>query len=91
MGSIGLPMAAFAFGLRRLTGLPTRLTGSCPTQVGHARYADLAHAVPLTERLNHVIERMLPYSESDIAGSLKTRKTVLATASASPIERGTKR
>ncbi|MEO6309756.1 MAG: phosphoglyceromutase [Leifsonia sp.] len=50
------------------------------SQVGDARYANLGDDVPRTECLKDVIERMLPYWESDIASDLTTGKTVLVTA-----------
>ncbi|QJU52508.1 phosphoglyceromutase [Herbiconiux sp. KACC 21604] len=50
------------------------------SQVGDPRYADLGDAVPRTECLKDVIERMLPYWESDITGDLALGKTVLVTA-----------
>lgn len=50
------------------------------SQVGDPRYAGLGDAVPRTECLKDVIERMLPYWESDIIDDLKADKTVLVTA-----------
>jgi len=50
------------------------------SQVGDPRYADLGDAVPRTESLKLVIERMLPYWESDIKPDLAAGKTVLVTA-----------
>ncbi|WP_022886076.1 phosphoglyceromutase [Glaciibacter superstes] len=50
------------------------------SQVGDPRYADLGDAVPRTECLKDVIERMLPYWETDITDDLKAGKTVLVTA-----------
>ncbi len=50
------------------------------SQVGDPRYADLGDDVPRTECLKDVIERMLPYWESDITGDLALGKTVLVTA-----------
>jgi 2,3-bisphosphoglycerate-dependent phosphoglycerate mutase len=50
------------------------------SQVGDPRYADLGDDVPRTECLKDVIERMLPYWESDIQGDLALGKTVLVTA-----------
>ncbi|MET0975640.1 MAG: phosphoglyceromutase [Leifsonia sp.] len=51
------------------------------SQVGDPRYADLPDAdLPRTECLKDVIERMLPYWESDISADLRTGKTVLVTA-----------
>lgn len=50
------------------------------SQVGDPRYADLGDAVPRTECLKDVIDRMLPYWESDITVDLAAAKTVLVTA-----------
>ncbi|TFV99973.1 phosphoglyceromutase [Orlajensenia leifsoniae] len=51
------------------------------SQVGDPRYADLPDAdLPRTECLKDVIDRMLPYWESDISVDLKAGKTVLVTA-----------
>ena len=50
------------------------------SQVNEPRYAGLGDAVPRTECLKDVVERMLPYWESDIAGDLREGKTVLVTA-----------
>ncbi|MFB2554792.1 phosphoglyceromutase [Herbiconiux liangxiaofengii] len=50
------------------------------SQVGDPRYADLGDDVPRTECLKDVIDRMLPYWESDITGDLALGKTVLVTA-----------
>ncbi|PJJ61944.1 phosphoglyceromutase [Compostimonas suwonensis] len=50
------------------------------SQVGDPRYADLGDGIPRTECLKDVIERMLPYWESDIAVDLRAGKTVLVTA-----------
>lgn len=44
------------------------------------RYAGLGDQMPRTECLKDVIERMLPYWESDITGDLAAGKTVLVTA-----------
>jgi 2,3-bisphosphoglycerate-dependent phosphoglycerate mutase len=44
------------------------------------RYAGLGDDMPRTECLKDVIERMLPYWESDITGDLAAGKTVLVTA-----------
>jgi 2,3-bisphosphoglycerate-dependent phosphoglycerate mutase len=44
------------------------------------RYAGLGGEMPRTECLKDVIERMLPYWESDITGDLAAGKTVLVTA-----------
>ena len=51
------------------------------SQVGDERYADIPDAdLPRTESLKLVIERMLPYWESDITKDLADGKTVLVTA-----------
>ena len=51
------------------------------SQVGDPRYADLPDDdLPRTECLKDVIERMLPYWESDITADLAAGKTVLVTA-----------
>ncbi|TFB48872.1 phosphoglyceromutase [Cryobacterium tagatosivorans] len=50
------------------------------SQVSDPRYAGLGDAVPRTECLKDVVERMLPYWESDIAADLRGGKIVLVTA-----------
>ena len=50
------------------------------SQAHDPRYADLGDDLPRTESLALVIERMLPYWESDITPDLATGKTVLVTA-----------
>ena len=50
------------------------------SQVNDPRYADIDGTLPNTECLKDVIERMLPYWESDIKGDLAAGKTVLVTA-----------
>ncbi|MDR6971334.1 phosphoglyceromutase [Leifsonia shinshuensis] len=50
------------------------------SQVGDPRYAGLGDELPRTECLKDVIERMLPYWESDITRDLADGKTVLVTA-----------
>ncbi|UFS59520.1 phosphoglyceromutase [Subtercola endophyticus] len=50
------------------------------SQVHDPRYADLGDAVPRTECLKDVVERMLPYWHSDITVDLAAGKTVLVTA-----------
>jgi len=51
------------------------------SQVGDERYADIPDAeLPRTESLKLVIDRMLPYWESDITTDLAAGKTVLVTA-----------
>ncbi|WP_309080824.1 phosphoglyceromutase [Zhihengliuella sp.] len=50
------------------------------SQIGDPRYADLGDDAPRTECLKDVLERMLPYWESDIKADLVAGKTVLVTA-----------
>jgi len=50
------------------------------SQVGDPRYAGLGEALPRTECLKDVIDRMLPYWESDITTDLAAGRTVLVTA-----------
>ncbi|WP_104135548.1 MULTISPECIES: phosphoglyceromutase [unclassified Cryobacterium] len=50
------------------------------SQAHDARYADLGAALPRTECLKDVVERMLPYWQSDIVPDLRANKTVLVTA-----------
>lgn len=51
------------------------------SQIGDERYADVPDAdMPRTESLKLVIDRMLPYWESDITKDLAAGKTVLVTA-----------
>jgi len=50
------------------------------SQAGDPRYADLGDEMPRTECLKDVIERMLPYWESDIQPDLASGRTVLVTA-----------
>jgi 2,3-bisphosphoglycerate-dependent phosphoglycerate mutase len=51
------------------------------SQFGDPRYADIPDAeFPRTESLKLVIDRMLPYWESDITADLAAGKTVLVTA-----------
>lgn len=51
------------------------------SQVGDERYADVPDAdLPRTESLKLVVDRMLPYWESDITVDLAAGKTVLVTA-----------
>ncbi|MCB1252265.1 MAG: 2,3-bisphosphoglycerate-dependent phosphoglycerate mutase, partial [Austwickia sp.] len=51
------------------------------SQVGDERYADVPDAeLPRTESLKLVIDRMLPYWDSDITASLREGHTVLVTA-----------
>lgn len=50
------------------------------SQAHDPRYADLGDDLPRTESLKLVIERMLPYWESDIKADLALGKTVLVTA-----------
>ena len=50
------------------------------SQAHDPRYADLGDELPRTEALKNVIERMLPYWESDIKPDLAAGRTVLVTA-----------
>ncbi|MFJ6652844.1 phosphoglyceromutase [Microbacterium sp. NPDC091313] len=50
------------------------------SQVGDARYADIDGEVPHTESLKLVIDRLLPYWDSQIVPDLTAGKTVLVTA-----------
>ena len=50
------------------------------SQVHDPRYADIDGEVPRTESLKLVIDRMLPYWQSDITQDLAAGKTVLVTA-----------
>ncbi|MBK4348242.1 phosphoglyceromutase [Lacisediminihabitans changchengi] len=50
------------------------------SQANDVRYAGLGDDLPRTESLKLVIDRMLPYWESDIKPDLATGKTVLVTA-----------
>ncbi|NUP75780.1 MAG: phosphoglyceromutase [Sinomonas sp.] len=50
------------------------------SQVGDPRYADLGDELPRTECLKDVLERLLPYWQSEIKEDLKAGKTVLVTA-----------
>ncbi|KGJ80801.1 phosphoglycerate mutase [Cryobacterium roopkundense] len=50
------------------------------SQAKDPRYAGLGDDLPRTECLKDVVERMLPYWESDIAPDLRTGQTVLVTA-----------
>ena len=50
------------------------------SQVGDERYIGIDGEIPRTESLKLVIDRMLPYWQSDIIPSLQEGKTVLVTA-----------
>ncbi|MEY4458061.1 MAG: hypothetical protein RIS25_654 [Actinomycetota bacterium] len=50
------------------------------SQAHDERYADLGDELPRTESLKLVIDRMLPYWQSDIVPDLRAGKTVLVTA-----------
>jgi 2,3-bisphosphoglycerate-dependent phosphoglycerate mutase len=50
------------------------------SQAHDERYADLGSDLPRTESLALVIQRLLPYWDSDIAPDLRAGKTVLVTA-----------
>jgi 2,3-bisphosphoglycerate-dependent phosphoglycerate mutase len=50
------------------------------SQAKDARYADLGAAMPKTECLKDVVERLLPYLNGEISRDLKAGKTVLVAA-----------
>jgi 2,3-bisphosphoglycerate-dependent phosphoglycerate mutase len=50
------------------------------SQINDVRYADIDGAIPATECLKDVIDRLIPYWESDITKDLAAGKTVLVTA-----------
>ena len=50
------------------------------SQAHDPRYAALGDDLPRTECLSDVVDRMLPYWESDITPDLRASKTVLVTA-----------
>ncbi|KRF19114.1 phosphoglycerate mutase [Nocardioides sp. Soil797] len=50
------------------------------SQVGDPRYAALGDEMPRTECLKDVIDRLLPYWESDIVADLRADRTVLIAA-----------
>ncbi|MAS56904.1 MAG: phosphoglyceromutase [Nocardioides sp.] len=50
------------------------------SQVGQPQYAGLGDAMPRSECLKDVIERLLPYWESDVAADLRAGHTVLVAA-----------
>ena len=50
------------------------------SQVGDPRYVGIDGEIPRTESLKLVIDRFLPYWESDIVPDLRAGKTVLVTA-----------
>jgi 2,3-bisphosphoglycerate-dependent phosphoglycerate mutase len=50
------------------------------SQIDDVRYADIDGVIPTTECLKDVIDRMIPYWESDITTDLAAGKTVLVTA-----------
>jgi len=54
--------------------------GSEYAQTNDPRYADLGKDLPATECLADVVERMLPYWESNIVPDLKAGKTVMVVA-----------
>lgn len=60
---------------------PPQLDDADPySQSADPRYADLGEAAPRTECLKDVVERFIPYYESEVLGDLKTGKTVLLAA-----------
>ncbi|GAA1825653.1 phosphoglyceromutase [Nesterenkonia flava] len=50
------------------------------SQAGDPRYADLGDAAPQTECLKDVVERFVPYFESEVQADLTSGKTVLLAA-----------
>jgi len=50
------------------------------SQVGDERYADLGSAMPKTECLKDVVDRLLPYWNEEIIPDLRTGKNILVTA-----------
>lgn len=50
------------------------------SQTGDPRYMDLGDAAPKTECLKDVVERFIPYYESEVIGDVKAGKTVLLAA-----------
>ncbi|GAA4922012.1 phosphoglyceromutase [Nesterenkonia massiliensis] len=50
------------------------------SQVGDPRYADLGDAAPQTECLKDVVDRFVPYFETEVQDDLKSGKTVLLAA-----------
>jgi 2,3-bisphosphoglycerate-dependent phosphoglycerate mutase len=50
------------------------------SQSADPRYADLGDAAPRTECLKDVVERFIPYYESEVVGDLKAGRTVLLAA-----------
>ncbi|MBG6217967.1 2,3-bisphosphoglycerate-dependent phosphoglycerate mutase [Arthrobacter sp. CAN_A6] len=50
------------------------------SQANDSRYADLGEALPRTECLKDVLERFLPYWESDITEDLRAGRTVMIAA-----------
>jgi 2,3-bisphosphoglycerate-dependent phosphoglycerate mutase len=60
---------------------PPRLDDNSEFSQAHdVRYAGLGDALPRTECLKDVVERMLPYWQSEITADLAAGKTVLVTA-----------
>ncbi|TFD30709.1 phosphoglyceromutase [Cryobacterium cryoconiti] len=60
---------------------PPVLADDSPWSQAHdVRYANLGEDLPRTECLSDVVDRMLPYWESDITPDLRAGKTVLVTA-----------
>ncbi|MEN8672095.1 phosphoglyceromutase [Nocardioides sp.] len=60
---------------------PPPLADDAPySQVGQPQYAGLGDAMPRSECLKDVIERLLPYWESDVAADLRAGHTVLVAA-----------
>ncbi|WP_120006390.1 phosphoglyceromutase [Nesterenkonia muleiensis] len=60
---------------------PPKIDDADPySQSGDPRYADLGEAAPKTECLKDVVERFIPYYESEVIADLKAGKTVLLAA-----------
>ena len=60
---------------------PPELDDADPySQAGDPRYADLGEAAPKTECLKDVVERFIPYYQSEVIGDLRAGKTVLLAA-----------
>ncbi|TFC96271.1 MULTISPECIES: phosphoglyceromutase [Cryobacterium] len=59
---------------------PVLADDSAWSQAHDVRYANLGEDLPRTECLSDVVDRMLPYWESDITPDLRAGKTVLVTA-----------
>jgi 2,3-bisphosphoglycerate-dependent phosphoglycerate mutase len=60
------------------------------SQSNDARYADLGSAMPRTECLKDVVDRMIPYLTGEIASDMRSGKTVLVTAHGNSIRAAVK-